>query len=48
MFTSIQEKAIEAGMTAPKDIIMEPTVRSLNDDLVRATYVRCDAQLMQK
>ncbi|XP_022611942.1 RNA cytidine acetyltransferase [Seriola dumerili] len=32
-FTSIQEKAIEAEMMATKDFTMEPTVRSLNDDL---------------
>ncbi|XP_070686120.1 RNA cytidine acetyltransferase [Pempheris klunzingeri] len=33
VFTSIQEKAIEAEMTATKDVSMEPTVKSLNDDL---------------
>ncbi|XP_023271075.1 RNA cytidine acetyltransferase isoform X1 [Seriola lalandi dorsalis] len=32
-FTGIQEKAIEAEMMATKDFTMEPTVRSLNDDL---------------
>ncbi|KAF3688680.1 RNA cytidine acetyltransferase [Channa argus] len=36
VFTSIQEKAIEAQMAATKDIAMEPTVRSLNDDLKEA------------
>ncbi|MEQ2183706.1 hypothetical protein GOODEAATRI_000714 [Goodea atripinnis] len=34
VFTSIQEKAIEAEMVAIKDVSMEPTVRSLNEDLV--------------
>lgn len=36
VFTSIQEKAIEAQMTATKDVSMEPTVGSLNDDLNEA------------
>ncbi|KAK5619435.1 N-acetyltransferase 10 [Crenichthys baileyi] len=36
VFTSIQEKAIEAEMVAPKDVSMEPTVRSLNEDLTEA------------
>uniref|UniRef100_A0A4W6CWW7 RNA cytidine acetyltransferase n=1 Tax=Lates calcarifer TaxID=8187 RepID=A0A4W6CWW7_LATCA len=36
VFTSIQEKAIEAEMAATKDVTMEPTVRSLNDDLNEA------------
>ncbi|KAF7663760.1 hypothetical protein LDENG_00202250 [Lucifuga dentata] len=36
VFTSIQEKAIEAEMVASKDVTMEPTVRSLNDDLTEA------------
>ncbi|CAB1447499.1 unnamed protein product [Pleuronectes platessa] len=35
-FTSIQEKAIEAEMVATKDVSMEPTVRSLSDDLNEA------------
>ncbi|AWP08244.1 putative N-acetyltransferase 10 [Scophthalmus maximus] len=35
-FTSIQEKAIEAEMTATKDVTMEPTVKSLSDDLNEA------------
>lgn len=34
VFTSIQEKAIEAEMVATKDVSMEPTIRSLQDDLV--------------
>ncbi|XP_069017995.1 RNA cytidine acetyltransferase [Embiotoca jacksoni] len=36
VFTSIQEKAIEAQMAATKDVTMEPTVRSLNEDLNEA------------
>ncbi|KAK5867197.1 hypothetical protein PBY51_011711 [Eleginops maclovinus] len=36
VFTSIQEKAIEAEMATSKDVSMEPTVRSLNDDLNEA------------
>lgn len=31
--SSIQEKAVEAEMVATKDITMEPTARSLNEDL---------------
>ncbi|XP_061576929.1 RNA cytidine acetyltransferase [Cololabis saira] len=33
VFTNIQEKAIEAEMAETKDVTMEPTVRSLNEDL---------------
>ncbi|XP_010766400.1 RNA cytidine acetyltransferase [Notothenia coriiceps] len=36
VFTSIQEKAIEAEMATSIDVSMEPTVRSLNDDLNEA------------
>ncbi|XP_051917493.1 RNA cytidine acetyltransferase [Hippocampus zosterae] len=36
IFTSIQEKAIEADMATTKDVTMEPTVRSLQDDLNEA------------
>lgn len=36
IFTSIQEKAIEAQMAATKDVTMEPAVRSLNEDLNEA------------
>nr|XP_057943861.1 RNA cytidine acetyltransferase isoform X2 [Doryrhamphus excisus] len=36
VFTSIQEKAIEADMAAAKDVTMEPTARSLQDDLEAA------------
>ncbi|XP_040894822.1 RNA cytidine acetyltransferase [Toxotes jaculatrix] len=36
VFTSIQENAIEAEMATTKDVTMEPTVRSLNDDLNEA------------
>uniref|UniRef100_A0A1A7XUM2 RNA cytidine acetyltransferase n=1 Tax=Iconisemion striatum TaxID=60296 RepID=A0A1A7XUM2_9TELE len=35
-FTSIQEKAVEAEMVTTKDVSMEPTVRSLNEDLSEA------------
>lgn len=34
VFTNIQEKAIEAEMVVTQDVSMEPTFRSLNDDLV--------------
>lgn len=36
VFTSIQEKAIEAEMVATKDVCMEPTIRSLQEDLNEA------------
>uniref|UniRef100_A0A667WXN0 RNA cytidine acetyltransferase n=1 Tax=Myripristis murdjan TaxID=586833 RepID=A0A667WXN0_9TELE len=36
VFTSIQEKAIEAEMVASKDVSMEPAALSLNDDLNEA------------
>uniref|UniRef100_A0A7N8YNM0 RNA cytidine acetyltransferase n=1 Tax=Mastacembelus armatus TaxID=205130 RepID=A0A7N8YNM0_9TELE len=36
VFTSIQEKAIETQMAATKDVTMEPTVKSLNEDLSEA------------
>ncbi|XP_031717150.1 RNA cytidine acetyltransferase [Anarrhichthys ocellatus] len=36
VFTSVQEKAIEAEMATSKDVSMEPTVRSLTDDLKEA------------
>ncbi|XP_028285696.1 RNA cytidine acetyltransferase [Parambassis ranga] len=36
VFTSIQEKAIETQMAATKDVTMEPTVKTLNDDLNEA------------
>ncbi|XP_077423794.1 RNA cytidine acetyltransferase isoform X2 [Vanacampus margaritifer] len=36
VFSSIQEKAIEAEMATTKDVTMEPTVRSLQDDLDEA------------
>ncbi|XP_018616345.1 RNA cytidine acetyltransferase [Scleropages formosus] len=35
-FTNVQEKAVEADMVAPKDVTMEPTIRSLGDDLDEA------------
>uniref|UniRef100_A0AAV2L337 RNA cytidine acetyltransferase n=1 Tax=Knipowitschia caucasica TaxID=637954 RepID=A0AAV2L337_KNICA len=36
VFTGIQEKAIEAQMATSKDVTMEPTVCSLNEDLNEA------------
>ncbi|XP_061678059.1 RNA cytidine acetyltransferase isoform X2 [Syngnathoides biaculeatus] len=36
VFTSIQEKAIEAEMATTKDVTMEPTARSLHEDLNEA------------
>ncbi|XP_028917575.1 RNA cytidine acetyltransferase [Ornithorhynchus anatinus] len=36
LFSLIQEKAIEEQMVATKDIVMEPTIKSLNDDLNEA------------
>lgn len=36
VFTNVQEKAIEAEMVATKDVSMEPTLRSLNEDLNEA------------
>ncbi|KAG9328103.1 hypothetical protein JZ751_016551 [Albula glossodonta] len=35
-FNSLQEKAVEAEMVASKDIAMEPTIRTLNEDLDEA------------
>ncbi|XP_012671087.1 RNA cytidine acetyltransferase [Clupea harengus] len=35
-YSSIQEKAVEAEMVAAKDITMEPTTRTLNEDLDEA------------
>lgn len=34
LFNTVQEKAVEEQMVATKDIVMEPTLKSLNDDLV--------------
>ncbi|XP_006014727.1 RNA cytidine acetyltransferase isoform X1 [Alligator sinensis] len=36
MYSTIQEKAVEEQMAATKDIVMEPTLKSLNDDLEEA------------
>uniref|UniRef100_A0AAX7VAU2 RNA cytidine acetyltransferase n=1 Tax=Astatotilapia calliptera TaxID=8154 RepID=A0AAX7VAU2_ASTCA len=36
IFTGIQEKAVEAQMAATKEVAMEPTVRSLSEDLNEA------------
>lgn len=32
----MQEKAIEEQMVAVKDVVMEPTMKTLSDDLVRS------------
>ncbi|XP_036620292.1 RNA cytidine acetyltransferase [Trichosurus vulpecula] len=36
LFNVIQEKAIEEQMVAAKDVVMEPTIKSLNEDLDEA------------
>ncbi|XP_065541481.1 RNA cytidine acetyltransferase [Lathamus discolor] len=36
LFNTVQEKAVEEQMAATKDIVMEPTLKSLNDDLEEA------------
>ncbi|XP_054246443.1 RNA cytidine acetyltransferase [Indicator indicator] len=36
LFNTVQEKAVEDQMVATKDIVMEPTLKSLNDDLEEA------------
>uniref|UniRef100_A0A8C0ZZ53 RNA cytidine acetyltransferase n=1 Tax=Castor canadensis TaxID=51338 RepID=A0A8C0ZZ53_CASCN len=36
LFTDVQEKAIEEQMVAVKDVIMEPTMKTLSDDLDEA------------
>uniref|UniRef100_A0A8C3BBH2 RNA cytidine acetyltransferase n=1 Tax=Cairina moschata TaxID=8855 RepID=A0A8C3BBH2_CAIMO len=36
LFNTVQEKAVEEQMVATKDIVMEPTIKSLNDDLEEA------------
>lgn len=35
LFNDVQEKAIEEQMVAVKDVVMEPTMKTLSDDLVR-------------
>lgn len=34
LFSEVQERAIEEQMAAVKDVVMEPTVKTLSDDLV--------------
>lgn len=34
LFSEVQEKAIEEQMVAVKDVVMEPTMKTLSDDLV--------------
>lgn len=34
LFNEVQEKAIEEQMVAVKDVVMEPTMKTLSDDLV--------------
>ncbi|XP_014734360.1 PREDICTED: N-acetyltransferase 10 [Sturnus vulgaris] len=36
LFNTVQEKAVEEQMAATKDVVMEPTLKSLNDDLEEA------------
>ncbi|XP_075044406.1 RNA cytidine acetyltransferase [Mixophyes fleayi] len=36
LFNSIQEKAVEDGMVATKEVVMEPTSKSLHEDLEEA------------
>ncbi|XP_012580639.1 PREDICTED: N-acetyltransferase 10 [Condylura cristata] len=36
LFNEVQEKAIEAQMVAVKDVVMEPTMKTLSDDLEEA------------
>uniref|UniRef100_A0A6J0SQ24 RNA cytidine acetyltransferase n=1 Tax=Pogona vitticeps TaxID=103695 RepID=A0A6J0SQ24_9SAUR len=36
LFNTIQEKAVEEQMAATKDVVMEPTLKSLNEDLEEA------------
>lgn len=36
LFSEVQEKAIEEQMVAVKDVVMEPTMKTLSDDLVRS------------
>ncbi|XP_075281601.1 RNA cytidine acetyltransferase [Opisthocomus hoazin] len=36
LFNTVQEKAVEEQMVATKDVVMEPTLKSLNDDLEEA------------
>ena len=34
LFNEVQERAIEEQMAAVKDVVMEPTMKTLSDDLV--------------
>uniref|UniRef100_A0A2D4N2P6 Possible tRNA binding domain-containing protein n=1 Tax=Micrurus spixii TaxID=129469 RepID=A0A2D4N2P6_9SAUR len=36
LFNSVQEKAVEEQMTVMKEVVMEPTLKSLNEDLEEA------------
>lgn len=36
LFGEVQERAIEEQMVAVKDVVMEPTLKTLSDDLVRS------------
>ncbi|NXY24373.1 NAT10 acetyltransferase, partial [Atrichornis clamosus] len=36
LFNTVQEKAVEEQMAATKDVVMEPTLKSLNEDLEEA------------
>lgn len=37
LFNTVQEKAVEEQMAAAKEVEMEPTLKSLNEDLVIIT-----------
>lgn len=39
LFNTVQEKAVEEQMAATKDVVMEPTLKSLNDDLVITNFI---------
>ncbi|OWK17920.1 NAT10 [Cervus elaphus hippelaphus] len=39
LFNEVQEKAIEEQMVAVKDVLMEPTMKTLSDDLVQTPNV---------
>ncbi|MBN3289345.1 NAT10 acetyltransferase, partial [Polypterus senegalus] len=45
LFTNIQEKSVEEQMVATRDIVMEPTVKSLNEDLNNPVELRRESDL---
>lgn len=44
LFNEVQEKAIEEQMVAVKDVVMEPTMKTLSDDLVCRRRRPCECQ----